>query len=223
MNNKHIAFIPARKGSVGLKYKNRLFFGNTADFLDKIDIFDEILVSSDDSEVITCAKKRNYLTHNRKPELSGSSVSIKSVLENVIAEMNIDSETYIWLFYLPILYKNESDFINTMSKITKHKIESLCSFIPARSHPFNCWMYSNDTGLQQYIENDVFRRQDLSKAWMHHHYLCAFKAGCINDLNSELINANTFPVFLDKKIADNLVEVDTPEDYEEWKRIIGDK
>jgi len=90
-------------------------------------------------------------------------------------------------------------------------------------HPLNCWMYSNDIGLEQYIENDVFRRQDLPKAWMHHHYLCAFKAGCINDLNSELINANTFPVFLDKKIADNLVEVDTPEDYEEWKRIIGDK
>ena len=223
MNNKHIAFIPARKGSIGLKYKNRLFFGNTANFLDKIDIFDEILVSSDDSEVITCAKKRNYLTHNRKSELSGSSISIKSVLENVIAEMNVDPETYIWLFYLPILYKNESDFINTMSKITKYKIKSLCSFIPAMSHPLNCWMYSNGIGLEQYIENDVFRRQDLPKAWMHHHYLCAFKAGCINDLNSELINANTFPVFLDKKTADNLVEVDTLEDYEEWKRIIGDK
>ena len=223
MNNKHIAFIPARKGSIGLKYKNRLFFGNTANFLDKIDIFDEILVSSDDSEVITCAKERNYLTQYRKSELSGSSISIKSVLENVIAEMNVDPETYIWLFYLPILYKNESDFINTMSKITKYKIKSLCSFIPAMSHPLNCWMYSNDIGLEQYIENDVFRRQDLPKAWMHHHYLCAFKAGCIDDLNSELINASTFPVFLDRGVADNLVEVDTPEDYKEWKRIIGDK
>jgi hypothetical protein len=84
-------------------------------------------------------------------------------------------------------------------------------------------MYSNGIGLEQYIENDVFRRQDLPKAWMHHHYLCAFKAGCIDDLNSELINASTFPVFLDRGVADNLVEVDTPEDYKEWKRIIGDK
>ncbi len=223
MKNKHIAFIPARQGSVGLKQKNRLFFDNTANFLDKVDIFDEVLVSSDDCEVISSAKKRNYLTHNRKPALSGSSVSIKSVLKNVIVEMNIDPEIYIWLFYLPILYKDKADFISTMSKITRHKIESLCSFIPARSHPFNCWMHTNGIGLQQYIENDVFRRQDLPKAWMHHHYLCAFKAGCIDDLNSELINASTFPVFLDRGVADNLVEVDTPEDYKEWKRIIGDK
>ena len=50
MNNKHIAFIPARQGSVGLKHKNRLFFDNTANFLDKVDIFDEVLVSSDDCE-----------------------------------------------------------------------------------------------------------------------------------------------------------------------------
>ena len=73
MNNKHIAFIPSRQGSVGLKHKNRLFFDNTANFLDKVDIFDEVLVSSDDCEVISCAKKRNYHTHNRKPALSGSS------------------------------------------------------------------------------------------------------------------------------------------------------
>ena len=43
-NNKHIALIPARKGSVGFKFKNRLFFDRTADFLDSIRWFDKVIV-----------------------------------------------------------------------------------------------------------------------------------------------------------------------------------
>ncbi|MBT4731995.1 hypothetical protein HOB87_08505, partial [Candidatus Woesearchaeota archaeon] len=48
-----------------------------------------------------------------------------------------------------------------------------------------------------------------------------FKAEEIDSLNSELISENTYPIFLDEKTSDMLVEVDTPKDYEKWKRIIN--
>jgi hypothetical protein len=54
---------------------------------------------------------------------------------------------------------------------------------------------------------------------MHYHYICAFRAGCIDSLNSELLCAETMPIFLDDKTADCLIEVDTPEDYEKWKTL----
>ena len=38
---KNIAFIPARKNSKGLKFKNRLLFNETAKFLENINIFSE--------------------------------------------------------------------------------------------------------------------------------------------------------------------------------------
>ena len=58
---------------------------------------------------------------------------------------------------------------------------------------------------------------------MHYHYLCAFKAEEIDSLNSELISENTYPIFLDEKTSDMLVEVDTPKDYEKWKRVTNNR
>jgi|TARA_B100000795_G_C22805497_1_gene444584 CMP-N-acetylneuraminic acid synthetase len=218
--NKHIAFIPAREGSVGFKHKNRLFFDNTANFLDSITWFDNVIVSSDDSDVVAQAKNRNYRVHNRSNNLSGSSVSIKSVLENVISEMNLDKNDYIWLFYLTILYKSKNDFDKCKSLLDLQKINSLCSFVPAETNPFNCWKYNKDTNsIEQFISNDFFRRQDLPDAWMLHHYLCCFRVGEITNLNSELVSQDTYPYLIDNNLAQKLIEIDTPDDFKKWKRI----
>jgi hypothetical protein len=94
------------------------------------------------------------------------------------------------------------------------------SFIPARTHPYNCWAYDSQSGqLSQFIPNDVFRRQDLPPAWMHYHYTCCFRAAELPRLNSELVNAETRPIFLGEATAGRLVEVDTPEDLKRWQMI----
>jgi len=131
MNDKHIALIPARKGSVGFKFKNRLFFDRTADFLDSITWFDNVIVSSNDSDILDKASKRDYLIHHRSNNLSDSNTSIKAVMKNVIDDMEVSTETYIWLFYLPILYKNKTDFDNLKKIILDQSANSFCSFIPA--------------------------------------------------------------------------------------------
>ena len=222
MKTKHIALIPARKGSVGFKFKNRLFFDRTADFLDSITWFDNVIVSSNDSDILDKASNRNYLIHHRSNNLSASNTSIKAVMKKVIDDMEVSTDTYIWLFYLPILYKEKADFNNLKKIIMAQSANSFCSFIPAEIHPFNCWMY-NKSKLKQYISNDLYRRQDLPEAWIHYHYLCAFKAKEIDSLNSELISEDTYPIFLDERTSDMLVEIDTPKDYEKWKRLINNE
>jgi len=214
----HIAFIPARKNSVGFKFKNRQFFELTCDFINKLDWVDSVILSTDDDVLIDRAVSYGYSVHRRSADLAGPAVPIKSVLLNVIEECAIPTDTKIWLFYLPILYKDSNDFTRAKEIIERPDVFSLCSFIPAKTHPYNCWAY-NGRELSQYIENDVFRRQDLPPAWMHHHYLCSFKAGFINELNSELIGEKTVPMFIEPATAKKLVEVDTPEDFIEWKSI----
>jgi CMP-N-acetylneuraminic acid synthetase len=220
----HIALIPARERSQGFKHKNRLFFDSTANFIDSTQLFDDVIVSTDDSVVVEYAEKRGYTLHHRGADLSGPAVSIKSVIKNVISDMSLPDDTYLWLFYLPVLYKDSDDFTKAKSIIDSNQIASICSFIPAKTHPYSCWKYNEKSKkLNQFIPNDIFRRQDMEEAWMHYHYICAFKASFIDSLNSELLCAETYPIFLDNKTADNLIEVDTPEDYEKWKLIADNK
>ena len=77
IKTKHIAFIPARKGSVGFKFKNRLFFDRTADFLDTISWFDKVIVSSDDNDILNKAIERDYSIHQRSKKLSDSEQTVE--------------------------------------------------------------------------------------------------------------------------------------------------
>lgn len=218
MTIKHYAFIPARKGSVGLKDKNLILFKNTADFLKKNSLFDEVYVSSNDLRIKKISDFYDFKFHKRKNIFSGNRVSIKETLKNFITENDINPNSIIWLFYIPILYKYLNDF-KKAKKITKRStFQSLCSFKQVNFSPFNCW-YKKNKRMLQYIKNDYFRRQDLPKTYIHYHYLCAFKTKYINNLNSELICSNTFPIILDKNTSSKLIEIDTIKDLKKIKNI----
>lgn len=221
---KHIATIPARMGSVGFKFKNRKFFDFTADFLDTVPWFEGVIVSTDDPEIKETAKARGYTIHHRPEHLAGGAVSIKAVFENLVVEMNIDTDDILWLFFVPVLYRNIVDFEAAKEIIEKGDVASLCTFVPAETHPYDTWAYDETTRtLSQYIPNDAFRRQDKPPAWAHYHYVCCFKAGAIKSLNNELLSAKTYPVFLDEATAAKLIEVDTPEDFERWEKHFGER
>lgn len=220
MSAPSIAVIPARAGSKGFPLKNRKFFGFTADFLDKHGWFERVIVSTDDEVVAAAARERGYAVHERPKELAGDAVSIKSVFERVVADLALPPQAVLWLFYLPLVYKRAKDFESARRIMDSGKAESLCGFVPAKTHPYNCWKHDEKAGrLEQFVANDAFRRQDLPAAWMHHHYVCAFRVRELPKLNSELVNARTHPYFIEREVVDTLIEIDTPEDYERWLEV----
>lgn len=221
---KHIAVIPARAGTQGLPGKNRMFFDHTADFLDDIGWFGRVIVSTDDPVVTEKAQARAYETRGRPEDLAGPAVSIKSMFEDLVPAMDIAAEDVLWLFYLPVLYKDRGDFERARQEIERPGAQSVMSFVKAKTHPYSCWKWDEDAGrLGQYIPNDVFRRQDMPPAWMTYHYTCCFRAGILTELNSELVGPATRPIFLSDATALNLIEVDTPEDLERWQRFQAEK
>ena len=83
--SKHVAFIPARKGSKGFKFKNRILFSHTANFINQIDWFDEVIVSTDDPDINELASQNGYSVHVRPESLASDDVSIKAVLQDYLS------------------------------------------------------------------------------------------------------------------------------------------
>jgi len=63
--SKHIAVIPARARSVGFPKKNQIFFDNTANFIEDLFWFDEVIVTSNDKVVLDKARKRKFSKDQR--------------------------------------------------------------------------------------------------------------------------------------------------------------
>ena len=215
---KHVAFIPARKGSKGFKFKNRILFTHTANFINQIDWFSDVVVSTDDPVIKELAVKYGYSIHSRPNSLSSDDVSIKSVFKSYIDSIEPDSNTVLWLFYLTVLHKSLTDFLTAKNMIEVDKAQSVCTFVKAKTHPYDTWLYKTGNTLAKYIENDVYRRQDKPEAWEHYHYVCCFVSNQLNNLNSELIGQSTIPIILDDNTAAKLVEVDTQKDLDNWCR-----
>tara|TARA_B110000263_G_scaffold168617_1_gene146907 strand:+ start:25 stop:705 length:681 start_codon:yes stop_codon:yes gene_type:complete len=215
---KHVAFIPARKGSKGFKFKNRTLFTHTANFISQIDWFDEVVVSTDDPVIEELALPYGYSVHTRPKTLASDEVSIKAVFSDYLTSSDNNANTVMWLFYLTVLYRSLDDFLDGKKLIDVDKAKSVCSFIKAKTHPYDTWLYKKNNTLTKYIDNDVYRRQDKPDAWEHYHYVCCFVSDELNRLNSELIGQSTVPIFLDDETSGKLVEVDTERDLDDWCR-----
>ncbi|MBD1164740.1 hypothetical protein IDG86_03070 [Pelagibacterales bacterium SAG-MED13] len=203
---KHIAIIPARKNSKGLKFKNRILFNYTAKFLKKIKWFDQIIVASDDEFLKNSSKKFRFNFYNRDKKNARDNSSIKSLMQELVKKLQINRNYILWLFYLTIPTKEKKDFTKLKNITNKKSFTSALSFISPKSHPYDCWIINKK--ITKFIKNDVFRRQDKIKLYEHHHYLCAFKVSELNKLNSELLNSNTAPIILKKDI----IEIDSVKD-----------
>ncbi len=212
MNKKytHIAVVPGRKNSKSLPFKNRFLFKYTAKFLKNNKLFDDVYINSDDPYLEVLAKKYDFNFYKRKKKLAKDSTCIKEVFVDMNDKLKFSSKTFIWLFYIPLIYKNIIDFKKSIKLVESKKLKSVCAFIKAQTNPMSCWHIKKNKPIQ-FIKNNFCRRQDFPLAFEHHHYICGFNVKYLNKLNNELIFKNTFPIMLNDDTSRKLIEVDTPE------------
>jgi N-acylneuraminate cytidylyltransferase len=85
-----IAIIPARKGSKGIKNKNRVLLNGKPLICYSIEAalrssyIDTVVVSSDDEEILNIAQSYNISFINRPKELSGDFITLEPVILNVL-------------------------------------------------------------------------------------------------------------------------------------------
>ena len=197
----HVVIIPARKNSLGYPKKNRIFFNKTVNFVKSIKWFNKVILSSDDIWFKQKCKINKFDFYKRNNKLSGPKVPIKDVFDDIIKKFNFDSNTIIWLMYIPLLPKKKALYSLAKKKIQSKKVKSLCGFTAATTNPYLTWGMKGKK-IFQYIKNNFFRRQDLPKAYTHNHVVCCFKISEFKYLNNELLNVNTCPLIINRKIRE---------------------
>jgi CMP-N-acetylneuraminic acid synthetase len=216
-NFEHIAVIPARKNSKSLPFKNRFLFKYTAEFLKENKLFDKVYVNSDDPYLEILAKKYDFNFFKRQKKLAKDTTCIKEVFIDMNKKLRFSNKTFIWLFYIPLVYKNISDFRKSFKLVEDKKLKSICAFKEAETHPMSSWYIKKNKPFQ-FIKNNLCRRQDFTKAFSHHHYICGFNTKYLNQLNNELIFKNTFPILLNDYTSKKLIEVDTKKELKKFKK-----
>ena len=128
---EHIAVIPARQNSKSLPNKNRFLFKYTAKFLKEFNIFNKVYVNSDDPYLEVLAKKNNFHFFKRQKKLAKDNTCIKEVFVDMNNRLKFSKNTFIWLFYIPLVYRKISDFKKAYKIVEFKKLNSICTFINA--------------------------------------------------------------------------------------------
>ena len=137
----------------------------------------------------------------------------------VINRKKYGEDHILWLLYLTIPYKDHTDFHLAKKELDSGQFDTICSFVNATTHPYDTWFFDQENKLEKFISNDVYRRQDKPIALEHHHYVCAFRANVIQNLNSELISKSTRPFVINNHKRESLIEVDSEDDFRVWQKI----
>jgi len=223
-----LAIIPARFGSKGIRRKNIVDFCGkpliqySIEAAIKSKYIDEILITSNDDDVIELAFGLGINTSYRRPdELATDSASMVDVIKHALEwfknKRNQLPDSIIILQPTSPL-RISSDIDNALRLFKQGKLKSLVSVHKVSEHPYECVKsgYENWTYLE-YPKQDVFRRQDYEQNFF-------FINGAIYLLRTDFfLENNTFVdkgrSFLFEMPKERGVDIDTPLDLEIAKSI----
>ena len=170
---KLLAIVLARKNSKRLKNKHHLLIGNksmieyTFDFLNNLNFFENIIVSTDDKKILSKVKKKysNFIPFQRSAKLSKDSTDSYEVLISVynLYKKKYSSVDGIFLFQPTSPFRKIST-VKKMIKIFKlnRMKKSVVTVSKVKDHPE--WMfYIKKNKMIKYKKNDAIRMSQYLK------------------------------------------------------------
>lgn len=175
MNEKILAFIPARSGSKELKNKNIMnlngipLIAHTINAAVKSKIFDEIHVSTDSYEYAKIAERYGAKVPfmRSKENSTDESATVTAILETISNYKKLGNEFDIIFTLQPTSpLRNESNIKESFKIFLESKTRSLVSVNEAKKHPYLMKKIINNK-LEPIIEYKdlLMRRQDYDKVY----------------------------------------------------------
>jgi CMP-N-acetylneuraminic acid synthetase len=208
--------IPARLGSKGLPFKNRTLFKYTAEIIPE-DRKHEVIVTTDDPEIITLAQKYGFSWVDRPSRLGEDSTSTRDVIVDLIESGKIEKSEYVIMLYLTYPERKWSHVMLAFNFFLELNCAGLTDSLlckkEVKSHPYLCLEERGVNGIfgKQIVSHDLYRRQDYPRCFEISHYISIFKANAINKLNRNLYCETT--VFYE---IEDVIDVDTQKELNEF-------
>lgn len=203
-------FIPARRNSKGLPFKNRKLFDEFERKIPK-SVKDKICVSSDDEYIEDRCEKLGIRFFKRNKNTSNDKASMKSVLQEFTRKAKLGYNDVVVTLYLTYPERGWGDVASALEFYESSNAKSLLCKKEAKTHPYLCMYEKVGSKGKQIVPHDKYRRQDYPKCFEISHFVSIVKVSELNKLNNNLYNANTvfFPV-------PDVMDVYTPDDYETY-------
>lgn len=163
------AFIPARKHSKRLPNKSlRLILGKpmlayTLEAAQAADIFDQIIVTSDDADVLALAEAHGATAHRRDPALAQDTVTLAVVMRHLLAEYPCDSLALL----LPTSPLRTAYDLQEAAKLHRQTGDTVMSVMPY-THPPQHAVFEQGGLLQPWRPDDMAQQSQRMTGMLYH-------------------------------------------------------
>ncbi|WP_404405194.1 cytidylyltransferase domain-containing protein [Jeotgalibacillus malaysiensis] len=165
---RHIAIIPARSGSKGLKHKNikllneKPLIAYTIEAALKSNVFDEVMVTTDSSEYAEIAKQYGAkVPYLRNEELSSDQASSWDVVRDVLSYYKKNDQYFNTLCLLqptsPL--RDYNDIINAYQLMEERNADSVVSVCETEHSPLWSNTLPEDLSLRSFLNDDLLGNQ----------------------------------------------------------------
>jgi len=215
--NNYIVVIPCRKGSKRLKNKNTKKFKNKKLYQftvqQSLRIFEKknIIVSTDDIEIINYCKIKKVNFIKRSKLLSHGKVTSMQILDSIKKKIKLNIKNYIYLQVTSPLRRDID--IRTAIKIFKRKkVNCLISVTNTFVNPLWCNSIKNDT-MYNFINKKIgiTQSQKLPKSYQINGSIFIIKKKFIDKNNSFYQIKKSIPFYMNKRYS---IDIDDKDDFE---------
>jgi sialic acid synthase SpsE/CMP-N-acetylneuraminic acid synthetase len=217
MFKNYTAIIPARKGSIRLKNKNtKLLNGKplieySIDFAIQFN-FNKIIITSNDEKVekiVNKYKNTQIYFYKRQDILSKNTTSTIDVLDDVLTNLNIESDIVLLQPTSP--FRNKQTLIN-MIKIFEEKNDTVTTISKHSHKRFGTFKDNLYTPIN-YTFGD--RNQDIKDTYRENGNIYIFKKNIIK--TKRLIKTNMYGYKIQGKEE---IDIDTSEDFQQAENVL---
>ena len=218
-----LIIIPARKGSKGIKNKNKVNINGkklieyTFEIVNKLNFKSEICLSTDDEEIIKIGRKfKIFAPFIRPANISKDTTSISEVIEHSLNWFK-KNKNYIPVNILLLQPtspgRERKDVINAYKMFCNSNKDSLISVSIPKNNPCEIFTVKNDKLKFLLSSKTNWQRQQYPKSYFVDGSIYIFKTSFFRK-SKKIFDQNS--IFY-KSLSKNLVDIDTHEDLEIFK------